>query len=66
MIDQVVGGEDDVTDNQVLIQKNGLPHQEIRLLASQVTHLRWELADSRVEHERQLQVRFVDGNYFQL
>ncbi len=64
LIDQVVGGEDDDTDNPVLIQQMGLRRQEIRLLASQVIHLRRELADSRVEHERQLQVRFVDGNYF--
>ena len=64
MIDQVVGGEDDDTDNQVLIQQMVLSCQVICLLASQVTHLRRELADSRVEHERQLQVRFVDGNYF--
>jgi hypothetical protein len=64
LIDQVVGGEDDDTDNPVLIQRMGLRRQEIRLLASQVIHLRRELADSRVEHERQLQVRFVDRNYF--
>jgi len=42
----------------------GLRCQEIHLLASQVTHLRWELADSRVEHEKQLQVRFVMGTLF--
>ncbi len=64
LIDQVVGGEDDDTDNLVVIRQMGLRCQEIRLLASQVIHLRRELADSRVEHERQLQVRFVDGNYF--
>ena len=64
LIDQVVGGEDDDTDNPVLIQRMGLRRQEIRLLASQVIHLRRELVDSRVEHERQLQVRFVDRNYF--
>jgi hypothetical protein len=64
LIDQVVGGDDDDTDNPVLIQRMRLRRQEIRLLASQVIHLRRELADSRVEHERQLQVRFVDRNYF--
>ena len=66
MIDWVVGGEDDDTEDQVLIQQIGLLCQEIRLLASQVIQLRWELADSRLEHERQLQVKFVDGNYFEL
>ena len=65
LMDKVDGGEDDNTDNPVLIQRMVLHCQEICLLASQVIHLRRELADSRVEHERQLKVRFVYGNYFQ-
>ena len=59
LIDQVAGGEDDDTENPVLVQQTGLCHQEIPLLASQVIHLRRELASIRVEYERQLQVRFV-------
>ncbi len=60
LIDQIVGDNDnDETNNPALMERMGLRRQEIRLLASQVTHLRRELADSRVEHERQLQVRLV-------
>ena len=60
LIDQMVGHNDnDEPNNPALMERMGLRRQEIRLLASQVTHLRRELADSRVEHERQLQVRLV-------
>jgi hypothetical protein len=54
LIDQVVGGDDeDDAHNPALLRRLGLCHQEIRLLASQVTHLRRKIAHTRVEHERQ-------------
>ena len=61
LIDQIVGvdDDDDETNSPALIEQMGLHHQKIWLLALQVTHLRRELADSQVEHERQLQVRLV-------
>ena len=59
LMDQIVSGDDVDENNNTAPQRIGLRRQEIRLLASQVTHLRRELADSRVEHERQLQVRLV-------
>ncbi len=58
LMDEIVVGDDGDNDEgpSVVLQRMGLRHQEIRLLASQVTHLRRELLDSRVEHERQMQV----------
>lgn len=38
------------------VPRLGLRRQEIRLLASQVQHLRTENAEQRLEHERQMQV----------
>jgi hypothetical protein len=40
------------------VPRMGLRHQEIRLLASQVHHLRMENAEMRLEYERQNQVSF--------
>ena len=56
LMDQIVGGDDADENNNRAPLWIGLCLQEICLLASQVTHLRRELADSWVEHERQLQV----------
>lgn len=58
LMDEIVVGDDGDNDEgpSVVLQRMGLRHQEIRLLASQVTHLRRELLDSWVEHERQMQV----------
>ncbi len=66
LMDQIVGGDDVDEDNNTVPQRIGLRRQEIRLLASQVTHLRRELADSRVEHERQLQVSFPCFHFYYL
>ena len=66
LMDQIVGGDDVDENNNTAPQRIGLRRQEIRLLASQVTHLRRELADSWVEHERQLQVSFACFHFYYL
>ena len=58
LMDEIVVGDNGDNDEgpSVVLQRMGLRHQEIGLLASQVTHLRRELLDSQLEHERQMQV----------
>jgi hypothetical protein len=41
------------------VPRMGLRRQEIRLLASQVHHLRTENAQQRLQHEREMQVCFM-------
>jgi len=54
IIDEIMGGdgEDDGGNNRDYRANNGLHRQEVRLLSSQVLHLRRELSDSIAELER--------------
>ena len=45
-------------------QRMGLRRQEIRMLASQVNHLRRELAEQNLETDRRIEVRFPPMFYF--